>query len=225
MYTHQRRQHHHQRREHQSPPTRDHPILQSRKKYIKDISTDRKMANQHRHAYNHNIICHASNTAPALFQNDRYHGWVQPKLDHNQQWHNHHNGRKRREPKNYCRDQYGNQNNQNPTFNGVQNAIIDALAAPLGIDQSLSNKFEISTYPNPVNNVLNITYSKIQATSINFSIVDILGKVVLSSEENLSYSINQSIKSINVSALNNGNYFLEISSESIVESIPFVVSH
>ena len=73
--------------------------------------------------------------------------------------------------------------------------------------------------------MLNITYSKIQAIRINFSIVDILGKVVLSSEENLSYSINPSIKSINVSALNNGNYFLEISSESILESIPFLVSH
>ena len=118
-----------------------------------------------------------------------------------------------------------NPNSLTPTFSGVQNAIVDALAAPLAIDQSLINKFEISTYPNPVNNVLNITYSKIQAIRINFSIVDILGKVVLSSEENLSYSINPSIKSINVSALNNGNYFLEISSESILESIPFLVSH
>ena len=118
-----------------------------------------------------------------------------------------------------------NENNQDPNFTDVQNAIIDALSAPLGIDQSLSNKFEISTYPNPVNNVLNITYSRVQASSINFSIVDILGKVVLSREEKSSYSVKKSIKSINVSALSNGNYFLKISSESIVESIPFVVSH
>jgi len=118
-----------------------------------------------------------------------------------------------------------NQNNQNPTFSGVQDAIIDALSAPLAINESLSNEFEISTYPNPVTNVLNVSYRRNQSAIINFTIVDILGKVVLSSEEKSSYSINKSIKSINVSALNNGNYFLEISSESIVESIPFVVSH
>ena len=59
----------------------------------------------------------------------------------------------------------------------------------------------------------------------NFSIVDILGKVVISIEENSSYSALESTKSINVSTLNNGNYFLKISSESTIESMPFVVAH
>ena len=118
-----------------------------------------------------------------------------------------------------------NQNNQNPNFSGVQNAITNALSAPLVIDQSLSNNFEISTYPNPVNNLLTITYSKIQSTSIKFSIVDLSGKVVLSRQEQLYYSANKSIKHINISTLTNGNYFLKIASENLSESIPFIVSH
>ena len=118
-----------------------------------------------------------------------------------------------------------NQNNQNPNFNGVQNAITNALSGPIAADQSLSNNFEISTYPNPVNSLLNITYSKIQSSSIKFSIVDLSGKVVLSSKEQLYYSLNKSIKSINISSLTNGNYFLEIASENLSESIPFIVSH
>ena len=118
-----------------------------------------------------------------------------------------------------------NENNQDPTFSGVQNAIMDALSAPLAVEQSVSNKFEISTYPNPVNNILNVSYTKTQSSLINFTIVDVLGKVVLSIEEDASYLKGEATKSINVSTLDYGNYFLKISSEGAVESLPFVVSH
>jgi len=120
---------------------------------------------------------------------------------------------------------YYNQNDSHITFPGTQSAISDALSAPLGIEQSVSNKFEISTYPNPVNNVLNISYIKNQSALINFTIVDVLGKVVLSIEESSSYSEEKLIKSINISTLNDGNYFLKISSGGTMESLPFVVSH
>ena len=120
---------------------------------------------------------------------------------------------------------YYNENDNKINFPDVQTAISDALSTPLGIEQSVSNKFEISTYPNPVNNVLNISYIKNQSSLINFTIVDILGKAALSIEEDASYLKGEATKSINVSTLDNGNYFLKISSESVVESMPFVVSH
>jgi len=120
---------------------------------------------------------------------------------------------------------YYNENDNKINFPGVQTAISDALSTPLGIEQCVSNKFEISTYPNPVNNVLNISYIKNQSSLINFTIVDVLGKVVLSIEESSSYSEERLIKSINISTLNDGNYFLKVSSGGTVESLPFVVSH
>ena len=120
---------------------------------------------------------------------------------------------------------YYNQNDSHITFPGAQSAISDALSAPLAIEQPINNKFEISSYPNPVNNVLNVSYTKIQSTIINFTIVDVLGQVVLKVEDNSSSSTEKLIKSINVSTLNNGNYLLKISTESFVESIPFVVSN
>ena len=120
---------------------------------------------------------------------------------------------------------YYNGNDNNIDETDVQIAINDALSAPLAVEQSVSNKFAISSYPNPVNNVLNISYTKIQSTIINFTIVDVLGKVVLKVEENSSSSTEKLIKSINVSTLNNGNYFLKISSGVVVESMPFVVFH
>jgi hypothetical protein len=120
---------------------------------------------------------------------------------------------------------YYNKNDNKIDLPGVRTAISEALLAPLAVEQSASNKFEILSYPNPVNNVLNVLYTKNQSTIINFTIVDVLGKVVLSIEDNSSSSVGESIKSINVSALSNGNYFLKIASEIVSESIPFVVSH
>ncbi len=120
---------------------------------------------------------------------------------------------------------YYNENDNKINFLGVQTAISDALSTSLGIGQSVGNEFEILSYPNPVNNVLNVSYARTQSTIINFTIVDVLGKVVLRVEDNSSSSTEKLIKSINVSTLDNGNYFLKISSEIIVESMPFVVSH
>jgi hypothetical protein len=129
-----------------------------------------------------------------------------------------------------------------PTWDCTQNACVDpetgngiyssvaACQTACGATSSWNydgqgNEFEILSYPNPVNNVLNVSYSNIKFDIINFTIVDVLGKVVLKVEENSSSSTEKLIKSINVSTLNNGNYFLKISSGIVVESIPFVVSH
>ena len=120
---------------------------------------------------------------------------------------------------------YYNENNNQPTFTGVQTAINQALSAPLAAEQFVVNEFEILSYPNPVNNVLNVSYANNKLGGVNFTIVDALGGVVLTVKDNISSSTEKSIKTINVSALNNGNYFLKISSETVAESIPFVVSH
>ena len=87
------------------------------------------------------------------------------------------------------------------------------------------DEFKVKSYPNPVDNVLTVSHKGLPSSLVNLSIVDVLGQVVLLIEDNMSFEIEEQIRSINVSSLNNGNYFLRISSESIVESIPFVVYH
>ena len=112
---------------------------------------------------------------------------------------------------------YYNNNDNKITFPGVQTAINDALLAPLGIEQMGENNFQLSSYPNPVNNILNVSYTKDQSETITFSIIDVLGKIVIKEKELTT--------SIDVSSLNNGNYFLKVTSETSSESIPFVVNH
>ena len=112
---------------------------------------------------------------------------------------------------------YLNENDNKINFAGVQGAINDALNVPLGIEQAESSHFQLLTFPNPVNNILNVSYAKGKSETITFSVIDVLGKIVIQEKELTT--------AIDVSSLNNGNYFLKVSSETNSESIPFVVNH
>jgi len=112
---------------------------------------------------------------------------------------------------------YYNKNDAAIKFTGVQGAINDALNAPLAIEQAEENHFKLLTFPNPVNNILNVSYDKGKSETITFSVIDVLGKIVIQG--------NKLTTSIDVSSLNNGNYFLKVSSETSSESIPFLVNH
>ena len=110
-----------------------------------------------------------------------------------------------------------NKNDNKINFTGVQGAINDALNAPLGTEQAESYHFQLLTFPNPVNNILNVSYAKGKSETITFSVIDVLGKIVIQEKELTT--------AIDVSSLNNGNYFLKVSSETSSESISFVVNH
>tara|TARA_B110000971_G_C19604160_1_gene317436 strand:- start:115 stop:558 length:444 start_codon:yes stop_codon:yes gene_type:complete len=112
---------------------------------------------------------------------------------------------------------YLNKNDNKINFAGVQGAINDALNAPLGIEQAESSHFQLLTFPNPVNNILNVINTKVHSEKITYRIIDALGKIVIQDKKLTT--------SIDVSSLNNGNYFLKVSSETSSESIPFVVNH
>jgi hypothetical protein len=110
-----------------------------------------------------------------------------------------------------------NKNDNKINFAGVQGAINDALNAPLGIEQAQESDFKLLTYPNPVNDIINVINTKAHSDKITYTIIDLLGKIVLHE--------NKLTTSIDVSSLNNGNYFLKVSSETSSESIPFIVNH
>ncbi|NBL64404.1 S8 family serine peptidase [Flavobacterium sp. NST-5] len=89
-----------------------------------------------------------------------------------------------------------------------------------GPQLSLSNenfkldRAAISIYPNPANDILNLAFNdNIQIT--NLTVLDITGKVI-----NANFDLND--KSINVSALQSGVYFLRIATENSVVTKKFV---
>ena len=72
----------------------------------------------------------------------------------------------------------------------------------------------ISIYPNPVNNVLNFNVSE-NVTISDISIVDITGKLI-----NSSFNLNQ--KTIDVSDIQSGVYFVRFTSEDKTVTKKFI---
>ncbi|MEM5565573.1 peptidoglycan DD-metalloendopeptidase family protein [Psychroserpens sp. AS72] len=76
---------------------------------------------------------------------------------------------------------------------------------PLSVEE---NDFsQTSVYPNPFNDVINISSTK---NIIKANVIDILGKTVVSLQQ-----ISEGIKSIDLSSLSNGMYFLILQSDSL----------
>ena len=84
--------------------------------------------------------------------------------------------------------------------NGVQ-----AQACTSNIDENF--KFEINTYPNPVENVFNVIASNIN--QIQFEVIDILGKTVMMESQNS----NDGQFTIDMSSLKSGLYFVRYSNK------------
>jgi hypothetical protein len=80
-------------------------------------------------------------------------------------------------------------------------------------DFAFEDYFKI--YPNPANDILNIdTKQTIEVTSIN--IYNALGQIVLVIPNA------QQTKSVDVSGLKTGNYFVKINSDKVSSSVKFV---
>ena len=67
----------------------------------------------------------------------------------------------------------------------------------------------LKAYPNPVNNVLNLTFNSDIQTVSNIEVMDITGKVLLHSTKTVNHGNNQLV--INTKSLNNGLYFVRLS--------------
>ena len=118
-----------------------------------------------------------------------------------------------------------NQNDSHINFNGVQTAINDALAAPLGVNEQKNSHFELFSFPNPSNGLLNITYKVSKVENITFEIVNILGETILYINDNLFSTLGTCKKTIDISRLERGIYFLNASSQSNTETLRFLVAH
>lgn len=98
--------------------------------------------------------------------------------------------------------------NAGNTFNSHEIFIakLDTLS-PTGIGENISSDVGIILYPNPFSDALSITIQKQNIDQITFKIFDILGQTVYI--ENEKKFINATTKSIDLSFLSKGIYFLE----------------
>ena len=113
---------------------------------------------------------------------------------------------------------YYNENNGSPSFVGVKDAITLALAPLVGIDEEGINNLNLTAYPNPTNGLLNVRYTS--NTPVQFDVINMLGENVFSQNTN-----NTKNSSIDVSNLNKGLYFLQMTTNSKTTSLKFTLNN
>ncbi|HTB06519.1 MAG TPA: T9SS type A sorting domain-containing protein, partial [Bacteroidia bacterium] len=111
----------------------------------------------------------------------------------------------------------------NPTVNGP----IDIMSthsnqqgnAVTGINVMNANNNEISVFPNPVNQILNIKFSTTQSIEAAISITDVTGRIIMESENEITPN---TILPINTTDLQAGIYFVRIISKTSVQVVKFI---
>ena len=96
-------------------------------------------------------------------------------------------------------------------------AIDIKILSLVGLEEAEGAILQTLTYPNPVNDMLNLEISMLESTHANISVVDMLGREVISLGEVALATGNNKFE-INTSNLSNGAYFVKIISNSGITS-------
>jgi len=78
---------------------------------------------------------------------------------------------------------------------------------------------QINLYPNPVSQTLNIKFNQVRTENTSIRIMDVTGRVIMSTS---NVNAHDDISTINVSALSAGVYFIGISNAETQQTIKFV---
>lgn len=96
-------------------------------------------------------------------------------------------------------------------------AIDIKILSLVGLEEAEGAILQTLTYPNPVNDMLNLEISMLESTHANISVVDMLGREVISLGEVALATGNNKFE-INTSNLSNGAYFVKIISNAGITS-------
>ena len=112
----------------------------------------------------------------------------------------------------------------NGSVNGttLQTAINDALNAS-GINEADILASTINVFPNPVTDLLNLSFTLQKSTDISIEVFDNIGQKVYERTANYATGLNKT--DINTAKFANGNYFVKISNTNRSKTLQFTVSH
>ena len=99
--------------------------------------------------------------------------------------------------------------------------IFTCITNPVGVNEINSEIAKLSVYPNPVSTVLNVDYSLVQNQKVTLQIVDVLGKVVYTSDQNGVTGANN--LKINVKTFSAGIYSLNLLTGSNIKTQKVVI--
>ena len=100
---------------------------------------------------------------------------------------------------------------------GSYKAVDIKILSLVGLEEAEGAILQTLAYPNPVNDMLNLEISMLESTHANISVVDMLGREVISLGE-VSLETGNNKFEINTSNLSNGAYFVKIISNAGITS-------
>lgn len=100
---------------------------------------------------------------------------------------------------------------------GLYKAVDIKILSLVGLEEAEGAILQTLAYPNPVNDMLNLEISMLESTHANISVVDMLGREVISLGEVALATGNNKFE-INTSNLSNGAYFVKIISNAGITS-------
>jgi thiol-disulfide isomerase/thioredoxin len=92
----------------------------------------------------------------------------------------------------------------------------------VGITEEVAKNFSISAYPNPTNGIVNLTMELSEASNVSLEVVNILGEVV-TTIENQNLAAGTQYNQIDLSNLTEGVYFVKTTVNGTVEMTRIVV--
>jgi len=119
---------------------------------------------------------------------------------------------------------YYNEKEGSISTQGVDAAIDEALGLSNGITENTNIKLKLSSFPNPANDVLNVSYELDRASELIFEVLNISGANVIRTKSKEYKGPGIQTSEIDVSGLSGGAYFLKITTVFGSEMIMFTVS-
>ncbi|MCF8465235.1 MAG: T9SS type A sorting domain-containing protein [Flavobacteriales bacterium] len=110
------------------------------------------------------------------------------------------------------------------TSNGNNRLFLDDINIDLtaGIEDSWLTASHISIYPNPTSELLNVNFTLPKAADVAFSIVDVLGKTLISTPEK-DFTLGTNTVQLDVNELASGVYFLRLESGNNQSTKRFII--
>ena len=110
------------------------------------------------------------------------------------------------------------------TSNGNNRLFLDDINIDVtaGIEDLNQSVTDISLFPNPTSELLNVNFTISESSDVVFSIVDVMGKVLTSIPEK-NFALGANSFQFNVNTLESGIYFLRIQSEGNQSAKRFII--
>jgi uncharacterized repeat protein (TIGR03803 family) len=101
-------------------------------------------------------------------------------------------------------------------YNSSKSNIIDGFITGV---QTISSANSVSVYPNPANQVLNISFAKFKSDNVSIDITDVTGRVIMSMDANATQG---KVLPVDIEYLPSGIYFVHIANNNFTQTVKFV---